>query len=389
MRGIERGLPSARTKPLHERQTIMANRDDVLTDAMIATEKEIAAGAWGEDDTGEPGDPSGDRTLESQGEGLEGQHEPDDDTDDAEADGAEGDDASEDGEGDGEAEPEGDRKGKAAEAEGDKKPAAQAAKPAEPEIPARVPGHRLREATERATKAEQERDDLRKRVGEADTKHSADIAALRAQVETLTGLLQQRQAQPGKVDEAAKPAEDEMPEVLENPKGFAEYIVKSVQKALGGVTSQVADQRLETSFAIAHELHGEAFESAYAAIQKLDPKNPDDRATVQRIRNAANPGKALVSWHKRNLALAEVGDDPAAYRERLTKETRVSLMKDPDFRKQLLAELRAEAETANDGKPRTEMRLPRNLNGAAGRGAGREVVHLDGSEQGVADAAWQ
>src|SRR5581483_3221866 len=99
-----------------------------------------------------------------------------------------------------------------------------------------------------------------------------------------------------------------------------------------------------------------------------------------------NPGEALVSWHKRSATLAEVGDDPAAYRERVAKETREALLKDPEFRKQLLADMRGEAGVGDDGRPRTQVRLPKSLNGAQGSnvGAGRiDPNASDSSEQGI------
>ena len=82
--------------------------------------------------------------------------------------------------------------------------------------------------------------------------------------------------------------------------------------------------------------------------------------------NSPNPGEALVSWHKRNEALREVGDDPSAYKAKIAEETRQALANDPEFRKQLLEGLRAEAETGDGGKPRTVTRLPASLNRAAG-----------------------
>jgi hypothetical protein len=138
--------------------------------------------------------------------------------------------------------------------------------------------------------------------------------------------------------------------------------------------------------AIAHASHKDTFEKAFAAINKLNPQNPDDRVTVQRIYSSPNPGEALVSWHKRAQTLAEVGDDPAAYRERVAKETREALMKDPEFRKQLIADLRGEAANPGpDGSPRTTTRLPGSFNRAPGSNLGTE----DDSEQAVANAAWR
>ena len=73
-------------------------------------------------------------------------------------------------------------------------------------------------------------------------------------------------------------------------------------------------------------------------------------------------------------------------------ETREALMKDPEFRKALLADLRAEASQGENGNPRTTTRLPPALARASGSnlGAERGDPHgRDDSEQAVADAAWR
>src|ERR1700735_1511027 len=66
---------------------------DAISDAIIATEREIAGNAWGLEDT-DPADETGDRALESMGEGLEGQHELEED-DDTTLEGEESDEESE------------------------------------------------------------------------------------------------------------------------------------------------------------------------------------------------------------------------------------------------------------------------------------------------------
>jgi hypothetical protein len=145
--------------------------------------------------------------------------------------------------------------------------------------------------------------------------------------------------------------------------------------------------------AIAHALQKEPFEKAWAAVNALNVNDPDARATVQRIYASPNPGEALLSWHKRETTRAEVGDDVVAYRERVAKETREALLKDPEFRKQLIADMRGEAAVGEDGRPRTTTRLPRSLAAAQGSNVGaaaRGDNSLDdGSPQSIADAAWR
>jgi hypothetical protein len=60
--------------------------------------------------------------------------------------------------------------------------------------------------------------------------------------------------------------------------------------------------KLNESFYEAHVRHGKEFEVAYDALTALDPHNRRARALVLRIWNHRDPGKALMSWHKRRRA---------------------------------------------------------------------------------------
>src|SRR5215831_19720131 len=88
----------------------MATREeDLIQDAIASTEKEIWSEAWGQEP--DAADETGDRSLETMGDGLEGQHEPDDeapddapDADEEAADDADSDDEQETEEDDGETE---------------------------------------------------------------------------------------------------------------------------------------------------------------------------------------------------------------------------------------------------------------------------------------------
>lgn len=347
---------------------------DAISDAIIATEKEIAGSAFDQEDT-DALDETGDRSLEDIGGGLEGQHEAEDD-DEADGEEAEGEEKS-DGEGEAET---------AAAAA-----VVAAAKPGAVEQPeSRVPSGKLREANEARRAAEAERDTLKAQIekGTGENKSLADrldlvmreIADLKRAPRT-----EQRQAE-------QQPQPEVVPDIFEDPKGFIDHITKGFEAKLSVRDQQLAAQRVETSMAIAHSSHKETFEKAWGAINQLNPNDPDARVVVQRIYAAPNPGEALVAWHKRNQTLAEVGDDPAAYRARVAEETRAALLKDPEFRKQLIADLRGEAAAGDNGTPRTETRLPRSLARASGSNLGAERGDPQGredSDQAVADAAWR
>jgi hypothetical protein len=355
----------------------MAMREvDPIGQAIIATEREIAGEAWG---TEEPVlDETGDRTNEEMGEGLEGQHEPDDDDEAAEGDEAEGAEESETEEGEAEAQAEGETE--AAAQAGDK------GKPTEPE--GRVPPGRLREQTERARAAEERAAKLEADLAAVQTKSQQEIVALNAKFDQAMALLT-RQAPPARVAEEPKPVV--VPDFFEDPAAFIAHQIKPVLDTVSQLQNAIPAQRLETSMAIAHGKHGDTFAKAYEAVNQLNPQNPEDRATVRRIYDSPNPGEALIAWHKRNETLREVGDDPAKYRERIEAQAREKLMNDPEFRKTLLEGLRAEASTGENGQPRTVTRLPKSLNGAVGGNlrVAAEVDQFDGSDQGIAEAAWR
>ncbi|EJN14748.1 hypothetical protein PMI42_01722 [Bradyrhizobium sp. YR681] len=354
---------------------------DAISDAIIETEREIAGEAWGNEDT-ERADASGDRTLESVGEGLEGQHEAATDEDEH-AEGSEEQDGEEESEEDAEDGEESEAEEAAADTTGQQR---------EQEQPAgRVPSGKLREEAEKRRQAEAKIADLEARLAAAPA-DNPKVAALEAKLEALTALLNGTRQAPQAAKEEPK-AEAEVPDIFENPKGFSDYLLNAVQQAVAPVRSEVRKTQVETSFALAHSTHKDTFAKAFEAINGLNPQNPDDRATVQRIYNAPNPGEELVRWHKRTTALARFGDDPDAAEARIREETRQSLLKDPEFKKQLLAEMRGEAATGENGAPRTTVRLPPSAQRArAGSNIGADRMDhsaQDNSEQSVADAAWR
>lgn len=349
---------------------------DPITAAMIETEKEVAGFAWDNEET-EAHDASGDRSLEGMGDGLEGQHEADDD---AEADG-------EDAEGEAESEAE---VAAQAEADKDKTGEGEQSKPAVQEQPlGRIPAGKHREALERARAAETERDALKAQI----EKSKGDTTSLKDQLDLVMREINDLKRAPrGEVKQAEPPKAEVIPDIFEDPKGFADHLTKGFQTELNKRDAQLANQRVETSMAIAHAVHKDTFAEAFQAINKLDVQNPEDRVTVQRIYNSPNPGEALVGWHKRQQTLARVGDDPNAFEERIRKETREALIKDPEFVKSVVASLRQDATQGDDGKPRTTTRIPRSLALAQGSnlGADRSDPNAnDGSPQAIAEAAWR
>ena len=348
------------------------SENDILRDAIIGTEKEIFGDAFGKDDI--TLDETGDRSHEAMGDGLEGQVEPEEaETDD------------ETSEEETAAEPD----DKKAETEAEAKVKADA-KPEDrrDDDKGRVPPGRLREEAERARAAIAERDAIKAERDAIAARYEARQAALEAQNAAILAALQRGQAPAPKADD--KPAEA-APDLFENPNAFAEHINKGVQAEIAALRQQMQNERINLSMESAKTRHGETFDAAFTAVRKLDPNNPENKALVQRFLSQPNPGEALVSWHKRNEVLREVGEDPASYKARIAEETRKTLASDPEFRKQLLAELRGEAETGDGGRPRTAVRLPGSLARAAGGNsrAPNDREALDDSDGSVFASAFK
>lgn len=347
----------------------MAKDDDILRDAIIGTEKEIFGEAYGKDEL--TLDESGDRSIESMGEGLEGRHELEDEGDEGE-----------DGE-----QPEtleakeGEDEAVATKADAEEKPA-----DASHETQGRVPSGRLREEAEKTRVAQAERDAFKAQLDAEKSASQRSIAELNAKFESF--LRQQQAAAQPKPAEAVKP--EEAPDLFENPTAFVEHIKREQQQQIAQIQNQMREQRINTSMAMARVRHGDAFDAAFNSLKSLGADNPDNRALVQRLIDMPDPGEAVVSWHRRSEAIREVGDDPSAYKTRIAEDTRKALMADPEFRKQLIAEMRGDAMTGDNGRPRTTVKLPASLNRAGGSNtrSPNDLEIFDGSERATFDSAF-
>jgi hypothetical protein len=350
--------------------------DDILRDAIIGTDKEIFAEGFGKEEL--TLDETGDRGLETMGDGLEGQHEPEDEENEPdEPDNGTDDDAHP------KDEPENpdavEAKAKA-EAEAKDKPA----EPDKTEPQGRIPPGRLREEAERARAAIAERDTLKAQLDAEKAANAKAVSDLNAKFDALLAL-QQRQPAP-KPEDTAKP---KAPDLFEDPNAFAEHLNKSVAEKFDAFQKQMRDREVNASIESARARHGEAFSNAWKAIETL-PKSPETVQLIQRLEASPNPGEAIVLWHKRNQAIREVGDDLDGYKARLAEKTRTELMADPEFRKELLASLRSDAMTGDQGRPRTAVKLPNSLARTPGSNqrAPNDLEIFDGSESATFNSAW-
>ncbi len=351
----------------------MANAtDDILKDAIIGTEKEIFGDAFDKEEL--TLDETGDRSVEAMGEGLEGQHEADDEGDDEEA---------------GEQQAPSKTEDKEDEAKEESKEETTEAKDeteTKTEPNGRVPSGRLREEAEKTRAAQAERDALKAQLDAEKAAAQKAIADLNSKFEGVLATL--RQGQQPKPAEAPKPAE--VPDLFEDPNAFVNHLQKGFDAKLQALTQQIREDRINASMELAKSRHGETFDAAFNSLKSLAASSPDNRAIVQRMVESPNPGEAIVSWHRRNETLREVGDDPSAYKAKVAEETRKALMADPEFRKQLVEELRGEAMTGDNGRPRTAVKLPQSLARTSGNNtrSPNDLEIFDGSERATFDSAW-
>jgi hypothetical protein len=328
--------------------------------AIAGTEDEIFRDAL-EDDLD---DNDGDRSLEEMGDGLEGdpldeddieveedigpEKDEKEDEDDEEAEEASGEEEDEEAEDD---QPTRDQRGRFDR----QKP--------------NIPPSRLREESERARQAEQREQDAIRRLEIMEARFNDMQARLNV-------------PPPAKTDKQ-EPAPK--PDMFAEPEKYEQWVLdQAEQRAAQRFNAQFAERdrqaqerqnaRVDDSLnTAARGDRGWEFQAAYSRLTSLDPKNPADRATVQRIYGAPDPATALFDWWDQN------GGEQ--YREHVIS--------------QLMPRQRGEprGERRQVQQPRHEIRQPqrimRSLNSASGSNSSRvsDPDMLDGSESSVFEYA--
>jgi hypothetical protein len=347
--------------------------DKLLGQAVANTESEIFRSAMDQADPDEAEE--GDRSREEMGEGLEGQHEAEVAEEGTEAE-----------EGETEVETEG---------EGEVAEETPVADP-KPEAPQRddqgkfVPRSRLTEETTKRREIEE--------TAKADReRYQTDLAALNRRLDEMAA----RQPQPvaAKVEPAA-PAPK--PDQFADPDGYEKWVLDKARAEAAQEMGKIVTERfVSASMADAHETHGDEFVKAYESltginpvtqqvVRQIDRTDPVRMGEIQRVINAPNPGRALMNWQRQQATLARVGTDPAKFEQDIRVSEREALKADPEFRKELLAALKAEAAQGNDGRPRNVTRFPKSLADVSGGQSAqqRDPADYDDSEEGVFEGVW-
>lgn len=224
----------------------------------------------------------------------------------------------------------------AAEANADPDNAAQAAVEGGAGDKGKVPLQAVHAAREKERQAREEAEQLRR-----------ELAEIRGQVSVLT---QQRpQAQP-----AEKP----------KPKNFWENPDEFLAERLAPIQQENTQRHFLNSRMLADEKFGaDTVKEADDALGELIKANDPSVMELQRhIKASPHPYADLVNWHNRRKAMADIGEDPAAYRERVRQE--------------LLAELQpAPAPTPTQQQPAARTPMPSNFASARSEGPRSGVAY--------------
>lgn len=120
--------------------------------------------------------------------------------------------------------------------------------------------------------------------------------------------------------EAVKPKQEQQPapDFFENPAAATRHEVN-------GMVSPQFDELKQTLMANARLVAGvkytdEKVDEAEAAFVKAVKENKIDPAEYHKVVGSPNRYAAAVQWHQRQLAQAEIGDDPAAFRAKVEAE---------------------------------------------------------------------
>lgn len=118
------------------------------------------------------------------------------------------------------------------------------------------------------------------------------------------------------------------PDFWEAPETAIDY---RLSQTVAPLQSQLMQMREDFSRMQAVDKHGtEAVDRAFNELASLRASNdPSFEVEYRRIMSSPHPYGSLVEWHKKRQAVAEIGDDPAAYKEKLKAELLAEMQGSP------------------------------------------------------------
>lgn len=130
------------------------------------------------------------------------------------------------------------------------------------------------------------------------------LAALKAEREASRGMKARLEAVERFLQSQAQ--QQEAPRFAEQPEAYFRAMAAHLANSEANTTAQISERFAREKFG--SDLVDEAFAAAEAA------------GVLDQFRGKADGWGDLAKWHKSQKALREIGDDPAAFRERLRQE---------------------------------------------------------------------
>lgn len=103
------------------------------------------------------------------------------------------------------------------------------------------------------------------------------------------------------------------PEIFEDPDGYIRHQLTPVQQQMMDMREFVSENMATTAYG------ADAVNEAKQAIEQV-AATPDGQRVIAEMLQSQHPYDALMKWHKKQKAMAEVGDDPEAYFQRRLQE---------------------------------------------------------------------
>ena len=212
-----------------------------------------------------------------------------------------------------------------------------------------VPSWRLREIREAREAARREADQRAVELEEA----RRQIAAMQHQMSQIN----------------QKPVE--VPDPIVDPTGYQTHFSNALD-------SRMREMEANFSFRLAHTVHKDGFEKAYADMVRR--ANAGDSSVVRQVMASPDPGESLMRWYKREQTIATVGDDPDAYRAKVLEEA----LNDEAYLAKAVERIKARGNQSQGigSSPRNVTKLPPSLSRATGT-----AVDAIGSDDDMSDKA--
>jgi hypothetical protein len=112
----------------------------------------------------------------------------------------------------------------------------------------------------------------------------------------------------------------QVPDIFENPQGAVHHMVAPQFDQINQHLLAIAKDN-----AIVRYTEDKVNEAETAFIQALQSRSLDP-ADYQRVVSSPNRYAAAVQWHQRQLAQQEIGDDPAAFKEKVRAEIEAEIL---------------------------------------------------------------